>query len=238
MAAAATVAGGLLKAGSDVEASQNAAAGALVQAQAQANQDQESANLLQGQQEAAPSNASVAGEQAALATQTSNASALAYRTQADAALGTMRASAGASGAVLSGSALDVLKASAANAELNVLTIQHTGALEAWGYTNSENLDNFQAANAAYQETNVKANEAYVLATGQYTANQDIQTGGTQAAGVLLSTAATPAVNTLMPVGGPTVAASGAPQGSKVGVNEGMSMNAAMSQQAATSILGN
>lgn len=199
---------GLAKSGSDKEASQAQAASAIAQSQQQATMDQESANLIQGQEDAALYNAQVAGEQQTLAVQTANQQAAAYRVQADQILGTMRASAGASGVVLSGSPLDALKASAANAELNVLTIQHTGALEAWGYENTKNLDTFQASMASYQKQTAMANESYALVTGQATAAQDLKAGENKSTGDLLSAFAAPGVAALLPVGSKKTTSSG------------------------------
>jgi hypothetical protein len=63
-------------------------------------------------------------------------------------IGQERASYGASGVESnSGSALDVLQASAKNAALDSLTIQHAGDMKAWAYQSGAALDSMGATEA-------------------------------------------------------------------------------------------
>ena len=61
--------------------------------------------------------------------------------------GKLLAGYGASGVTLEGTPLDVLEESAANAELDALTIRHQGELAARGYENTATLDTFAASGA-------------------------------------------------------------------------------------------
>lgn len=55
-------------------------------------------------------------------------------------IGGMKASIGASGVTISGSALDVIEDSAREIELDALTIRHRGEVEAAGFKSSASLD--------------------------------------------------------------------------------------------------
>lgn len=58
-------------------------------------------------------------------------------------LGSARANYGASGVQIDGSALDVLQESAANAELDALTIKHSGAVKAQMFRNEAALSRYE-----------------------------------------------------------------------------------------------
>lgn len=72
-------------------------------------------------------------------------------------LGDIRASYGASGITTEGSALDVLEESAANAELDALTIRHEGQVKATGYLNEARYSRIAGENAK--------NASYLKAAG-------------------------------------------------------------------------
>lgn len=65
-------------------------------------------------------------------------------------IGDIRSSYGASGITMDGSALDVLEASAADAELDALTIRHEGRVKAAGYINEANYERTAGENAKRQ----------------------------------------------------------------------------------------
>lgn len=58
-------------------------------------------------------------------------------------LGSIRANYGASGITMEGSPLDVMRESAAAAELDALTVRHQGDVKAWAYENQARLDKFE-----------------------------------------------------------------------------------------------
>lgn len=62
-------------------------------------------------------------------------------------IGLMNANYGAAGVTKSGSVLDVLQSSAANAEKDALNIRHAGQLRSWGFLQGANLDTMAANNA-------------------------------------------------------------------------------------------
>lgn len=62
-------------------------------------------------------------------------------------LGAIRAAAGANNVGLEGSPLDILEDQAATGELDALTIQHEGEIEARGFDNSATLNRSRAKNA-------------------------------------------------------------------------------------------
>jgi hypothetical protein len=82
-------------------------------------------------------------ENANLAVQQGNEEARRSNVIANKVIGQGRAAAGASGIQMSGSALDVIGASAANAELDALSIQHKAAIKAYGYRSSAALEPFK-----------------------------------------------------------------------------------------------
>lgn len=110
--------------------------------------------IQQGQaaNSAAKYNAAVAGQRATAAKQQAAADMDKKRRDTVRRLGSIRAAYGASGVTLEGSPLDVLAESAANAELDVLTIKYKGDLEATGYGNEATLETArgqQARTAGY-----------------------------------------------------------------------------------------
>lgn len=96
---------------------------------------------------AANYNASIANQNADLSLQQATEQERQQREYAYQALGNERASYGASGVSMSGSALDVLQESARNAELDALNIRHAGQVKAWQYRSGARLDSM-SANAA------------------------------------------------------------------------------------------
>jgi len=93
-------------------------------------------------------NASVKGQQALQAVAKANEDARISQVHSDAFIGQQRANYGASGVSGgSGSAQDVLQASAANAELDVLNIKHEGDMQAWALRTGAQEDQQSASNA-------------------------------------------------------------------------------------------
>lgn len=110
------------------------ALGTMAQAQAQSN--------------AATFNAQQADQQATYSRQVAAENERRQRAINTKNLGTIRAKYGASGITLDGSPSDILDESAANAELEALTIRHGGMVEALGYSNSARLDRYRAGAAS------------------------------------------------------------------------------------------
>lgn len=81
-------------------------------------------------EQAAGMNAAVMEENANIAEANTKEQESRYRRQVRRQMGSMRANVGGSGIQMTGSALDVLADSAAEAELDALTIRHEGKLEA------------------------------------------------------------------------------------------------------------
>lgn len=96
---------------------------------------------------AADYNAQVAEQNAQLVRQQANEEARRAGVVAIKQIGQARANVGASGVQMDGSALDVLRQSAANAELDVLTIQHQGQVKEYGYQAEAALDRQRASNS-------------------------------------------------------------------------------------------
>lgn len=88
---------------------------------------------------AANYNANLADQNARIALQTSAEATRQQRVRNYKALGAIRANVSASGVTLDGSPLDVLEESARTAEMDALTTQYQGQLQAWGYQNSADL---------------------------------------------------------------------------------------------------
>lgn len=99
------------------------------------------------EEEAARYNAAVARQNAILATQQAAEEERVSRVQGRKAVGQVRANYGASGVTLEGSPQDVIEESAANAELDALTIRHRGVLRAMGFSREADLADFRAKNA-------------------------------------------------------------------------------------------
>ncbi len=111
----------------------------------------------QAAENAAKYNASVAEHNANLSIHQSAEEERRQRVMAKRQLGDMRASYGASGVQLDGSALDVLEDSAANAELDALTIRHGGQVKASNFLNEASLERFKGR--------MMKEQAYLKATG-------------------------------------------------------------------------
>lgn len=95
---------------------------------------------------AANYNAAVSSNNAVAARDQADADARRQRILGDKALGGIRAATGASGVTMEGSPLDVLGESAANAELDVLSIKYKGELRARGNESDATLDTARASN--------------------------------------------------------------------------------------------
>ncbi|MFZ5791862.1 MAG: hypothetical protein ACOY3L_14315 [Pseudomonadota bacterium] len=96
------------------------------------------------QAQAASYNAKVAQQQATYAQQAAAENERRQRIQSRQQIGQLRANYGASGLALESSPLDILEASAMNAELDALTIRHQGAVQANDYRNQSALYRSQA----------------------------------------------------------------------------------------------
>ena len=98
--------------------------------------------INQGQQakDAANYNAAVANNNAIAARQQAAANAAAQERKSRMQLGSIRAGYGASGITMEGSAMDVLEASAATAELDRQNILYGGELKAGGYESTAGLE--------------------------------------------------------------------------------------------------
>lgn len=113
---------------------------------------------------AATYNADIAKQNAALELQAGAEQERRYRVSAESELADTRASIAASGVEVSGSALDALANSAANSELNALTIRHDSVVKANAFLNSETLDHFQAAQAQSQADFIGQQADYIRST--------------------------------------------------------------------------
>lgn len=92
--------------------------------------------------EATNFNTAMSLQQATLALQESAEDERRLRVQGKQQLGEMRANYGASGITMEGSPLEIMQQSAANLELDALTIRHQGEVKAWAYRNQAKLDAF------------------------------------------------------------------------------------------------
>lgn len=100
------------------------------------------------QRKAAHTNADIAANNALMSEQQGEAQSQMQQRQARLRMGDAVAQYGANGVSTdAGSAVDVLRNSAANAELDRLTIKYNGGVRSWGYGNEGMLDNMQARNA-------------------------------------------------------------------------------------------
>ncbi len=98
-----------------------------------------------GKEAAAKYNAAMKQKQADSVIAQSQEDERRLRIEGTKAIGGIRATVGASGVQMEGSALDVLESSAANAELDALTVRHQGQMKAWAYKSGANLDLYQGA---------------------------------------------------------------------------------------------
>jgi hypothetical protein len=96
---------------------------------------------------AAEFNASMADRNAALTKQQSAEEERRARVLGRKQLGSIRSTVGASGISMEGSALDVLEESAANAELDALTIRHSGQMRSQNYEAEGRLERAKARNS-------------------------------------------------------------------------------------------
>lgn len=157
-------------------------AGAVTSANAQAASSQSVAN-------AADYNAAVGQERARSAFEQGNANEEAQRRQAAQAMGRQRAATAQSGVDLaSGSALDLYKQSATNAELDALNIRYGAQLQGQGMQQQSTLDSLSAdqarsnANSAltagYLNAGASALSSYGAYTGQRASIRAAQKAGT------------------------------------------------------------
>lgn len=148
-------------------------AGAITSANAQsANSDAAAA--------ASNYNAAVSREKATVATQQANANEESQRRQAAMALGNQRAATAESGVDLtSGSALDLYKQSATNAELDALNIRYGGQMQALGFKSQASLDTMSAqqsennASAALTGGYLNAGASALSSYGAYTSQKSM-----------------------------------------------------------------
>lgn len=119
-------------------------------------------SLREGQsaQAAANYNAAVQEQQAQITEAQAAEEERRQRAMARKVIGQGRANVGASGIQMEGSPLDVLEESAANAELDSLTIRNQGQLKAWAYRAGANMERFKGE-SAMDAANFKAT-AYLL----------------------------------------------------------------------------
>ena len=129
-----------------------AALGAIAQAQYQAAAIQQSAYAAQAEAQAADYNAQLARQNATLARQQYGEEERRFRERGAKQIGAIRAQLGATNLSLEGSPMDVIEDTAANLELDALTIRHRGELEALGYESEAQLADFRAANARRQSS--------------------------------------------------------------------------------------
>lgn len=101
------------------------------------------------QSQAAKFNANMANQNASLAISSSQAAAKQHQIQAEIAIGSQRANYAASGVSIQGSGLDVLQASAKQAELARQTILYNGKVQANQYKSQAALDRAQGDNAMF-----------------------------------------------------------------------------------------
>lgn len=146
-------------------------AGAITSANAQAASQQSAAN-------AADYNAEVARQKASVAFQQGNANEEAQRRQAAMVMGKQAAATAQSGVDLSsGSALDLYKQSATNAELDALNIRYGAQLQAQGFQQQGTLDTLSAqqsrsnASSAMTAGYLNAGAAALSSYGSYTSQK-------------------------------------------------------------------
>ena len=150
---------------------------------------EESAKGVEAEAQASAYNAILSDQNATLARQQASEQERRYRDQAKHDLGDIRATYGASGITLDGSAMYVLQEAARNAELNALTIRHEGEVKSLAYTNSAALDRFSAAAATERVESIKdsADRMRARAPGySKAASMTRKAGNTAAFGTLLS----------------------------------------------------
>lgn len=140
------------------------------QAQAQGQAASDAAN---SQSQAAEYNASIARQNAQTALEQGNANEEAQRRKARVALGAQRAAIAEAGIGTSGSASDLVRQSAAAAELDALNIRYGAQLQSTGYLNNAALDDWQArqyrknASAATSAARLNAGASVLSSFGSY-----------------------------------------------------------------------
>ena len=96
------------------------------------------------------------------------------RREADQVLGSQAAAYAQSGGGMGGSAADVMRQSAVNAELDALTTRYEGELQAWGFRAGADQDRFTAG-AVKQAGAFKAAGSLLSGYGNYTGKQTSNT---------------------------------------------------------------
>jgi hypothetical protein len=114
---------------------------------------------------AAEFNANIAKKNAELVRKQAAEEERKLRYQAKKHFGDMRASMGASGIQLDGSALDVLQESVSLAQQDALAVRHQGELKAWGFEQEARLQKYQGE-AAVQGAQFGAAASILSGTGQ------------------------------------------------------------------------
>lgn len=137
---------------------------AIVGLEASARATEASASPALATARAATYNADIARQNAQLEIDAGYEMERRYRTGSEAEIAESKARFAASGIEVSGSALDVLANSAANAELNALTIRHDATIKANAFLNSETLGRFQATQAQSQADYIKQQADYIRST--------------------------------------------------------------------------
>jgi len=142
------------------------AIGQIRQANAQASAQRYNAGLKQREVAIAEANADLTRQQ-------TNENERRHRTLARKKLGSLRANLGASGVTIDGSALDVLEESAANAELDALTIRHEGKLKELSQRN-------QGLTSRADSELLKSSASSTETSGYMSAAGTLLSGGTKA----------------------------------------------------------
>lgn len=99
------------------------------------------------QKEASDYNATLDRQNAELAVEQARNNEIKQRQYSSKVLGQARANYGASGITMEGSAMDVMAESAANAEMDALTIRHEGYLKSAAYKASAGLEEYRGRQA-------------------------------------------------------------------------------------------
>lgn len=182
LAIGAVAVGTAFKAAGDIKQAKTEANAVRSQAQdtlQQAELTEQSALGVDAEAQAAEYNAGIADQNAVLTRQQYAEQERRYRDQSRLELGEIVARYGASGVTLDGSPMDVLEASARNAELNALTLRHEGEVKALAYTNDAALSRYQANVARSNAATVRSNAEYIRSkAGRIDASaDDVETAG-------------------------------------------------------------
>lgn len=151
--------------------------GAVIAAYGQVQKAQQAKAMAQYNQKMQERNAQISRDQTALAMTQQNQRA--RRVQ-----GSIQASYGASGVQLNGTLLDVMSDSAANAEMDALTLKYHGQLRAQGYQSAADIYGWQGSQALREGYGAAASTLVNAYTGwKYPSVSTTSAGTTQAMGV-------------------------------------------------------